>query len=136
MFINGHIRIPFSRIDKRNLAKYQSGYKYTQTMHEIDRFHRKDLCHLTVFYFMYYYSAIAKRKMRECGVKIEYVAETMPEDEAERALLEGIEEALAKQFIIQRSKNVSCSLSFNTQKAWYNGHKIFGYKGQSDSSIK
>lgn len=77
-------------------------------------------------------AAIAKRELRECGVKIEYVAETLPEDEAERALIEGIEEALAEHFIIQHSKNVSRGLSFNAEKAWYNGHKILGYKGQKN----
>lgn len=77
-------------------------------------------------------SAIAKSKLRECGVKIEYVAETMPEDEAERALIEGIEEALAEHFIIQHSKNVSRGLTYNAEKALYNGHKILGYKGQKN----
>lgn len=77
-------------------------------------------------------SAIAKRKLRDCGVKIEYVAETMPEDEAERVLIEGIEEALAEHFIIQHSKNVTRGLSFNAEKAWYNGHKILGYQGQKN----
>lgn len=75
-------------------------------------------------------SAIAKGKLREYGVKIEYVAETMPEDEAERALIEGIEEALAEHFIIQHSKNVTRGLSYNAEKALYNGHKLLGYKGQ------
>ena len=68
--------------------------------------------------------------MREFGVKIEYVAETMPEDEAERALIEGIEEALAEHFIIQHSKNVTRGLTYNAEKAMYNGHKILGYKGK------
>lgn len=75
-------------------------------------------------------SAIAKGKLREFGVKIEYVAETMPEDEAERALIEGIEEALAEHFIIQHSKNVTRGLTYNAEKAMYNGHKILGYKGK------
>ena len=74
-------------------------------------------------------SAIAKGKLREYGVKIEYVAETMPEDEAERALIEGIEEAIAEHFIIQHSKNVTRGLTYNAEKALYNGHKILGYKG-------
>lgn len=77
-----------------------------------------------------YESAITKKKLKECGVKIEYVAETMPEDEAERALIEGIEEALAEHFIIQHSKNVTRGLTYNAENALYNGHKILGYKGQ------
>ncbi len=75
-------------------------------------------------------SAIAKSKLREYGVKIEYVAESLPEDEAERALIEGIEEALAEHFIIQHSKNVTRGLSYNAEKALYNGHKILGYIGK------
>lgn len=75
-------------------------------------------------------SAITKSKLRECGVKIEYVAETMPEDEAERALIEGIEEALAEHFIIQHSKNVTRGLTYNAENALYNGHQILGYVGR------
>jgi len=75
-------------------------------------------------------SAIAKGRLREYGVKIEYVAESLPEDEAERALIEGIEEALAEHFIIQHSKNVSRGLTYNAEKALYNGHKILGYIGK------
>lgn len=75
-------------------------------------------------------SAIAKSKLREYGVKIEYVAESLPEDEAERALIEGIDEALAEHFIIQHSKNVTRGLSYNAEKALYNGHKILGYMGK------
>ena len=75
-------------------------------------------------------SAIAKGRLREYGVKIEYVAESLPEDEAERALIEGIEEALAEHFIIQHSKNVTRGLSYNAENALYNGRKILGYKGQ------
>ena len=77
-------------------------------------------------------AAIAKRKLRECGVRIEYVAETLPEDEAERVLIEGIEEALAEHFIIQHSKNVSRGLNYNAEKAWYNGHQILGYVGKKN----
>lgn len=74
-------------------------------------------------------SAIVKGRLREYGVKIEYVAESLPEDEAERALIEGIEESLAQHFIIQHSKNVTRGLKYNAEKALYNGHKILGYKG-------
>lgn len=76
------------------------------------------------------HSAIAKHKLKECGVQIEYVAETMPEDEAARALMEGLEEALAEHFIIQHSKNVERGLRYNAERALYNGRKILGYKGQ------
>lgn len=77
-------------------------------------------------------SAIAKEKMRREGVQIEYVAESMPEDEAERVLIEGIEEALAEHFIIQHSKNVKRGMDYNAEKALFNGRKLFGYTGRQN----
>ena len=77
-------------------------------------------------------AAIAKHQLRECGVKVEYVAESLPEDEAERVLIEGIEEALAEHFIIQHSKNVTRGLNYNAENALYNGHKILGYTGRKN----
>lgn len=77
-------------------------------------------------------AVVAKAQIRDNGTKIEYVAETMPEDEAERALIEGIEEALAEHFIIQHRKNVTRGLMYNAENCLYNGHKILGYKGQKN----
>ena len=77
-------------------------------------------------------AAIVKRDLREYGVKVEYVAESLPEDEAERVLMEGMMEAMAEHFIIQHSKNVTRGLNYNAEKAWYNGRKILGYIGQKN----
>ena len=77
-------------------------------------------------------AVLAKAQIKEAGTKIEYVAETMPEDEAERALIEGIEETLAEHFIIQHRKNVTRGLMYNAENALYNGRKILGYKGQKN----
>ena len=77
-----------------------------------------------------YDSVIAKHKMRECGVRIEYVAEQLPEDEAERVLIEGIEESIAAHFVIQHRKNVMRGLMHNAENCLYNGHKLLGYTGK------
>lgn len=77
--------------------------------------------------------AVAKKELRDAGVLVHYVAEPLPEDEAERVLVEGLQEAIAAHFIIQHSRNVSRGLSYNAEKAWYNGHLIFGYVGHKDS---
>ncbi len=79
-----------------------------------------------------YNAAIYKRELREMGIKIEYVAETMPEDDAERELLEGIEEAIAHHYVLQHAKNVERGLRSNAEKAWYNGRKILGYTGKAN----
>lgn len=81
-------------------------------------------------------SAIAKNVLRDAGVKIEYVAETLPEDEATRVLIEAIEEGLAEHFLIQHSKNVTRGMKYNAEKALYNGHKILGYTGQKNERYK
>lgn len=75
-------------------------------------------------------AVIAKQRLRDCGCQICYVAESMPEDEAERVLIEGIEEALAEHFLIQHRKNVTRGLTDNAKKALYNGRQIFGYIGK------
>lgn len=75
-------------------------------------------------------AAIAKNRLRQCGCQIEYVAEPMPEDEAERVLIEGISEALAEHFVIQHTKNVTRGMKYNAENALYNGRKVFGYIGK------
>ena len=72
----------------------------------------------------------AKAMIRGAGVKIECVAETVPENEAERVLVEGIYETFAELYVINLKHNVTRGLKYNAEKAFYNGHKILGYKGQ------
>ena len=46
-------------------------------------------------------AVIAKKRLRECGVKIVYVAESIPDDdEATQILMESIYEAMAASFIL------------------------------------
>lgn len=78
-------------------------------------------------------SVIAKKKLRDCGVKIVYVAEAIPEDdEATEILLESIYEGMAAAFISQHRKNVMRGLTYNAERALYNGVRVYGYKGEAD----
>lgn len=78
-------------------------------------------------------SVLAKKRLRECGVKIAYVAESIPEgDEATEILMESIYEAMAASFIISHRKNVMRGLNYNAENALYNGVKILGYIGRPD----
>ena len=78
-------------------------------------------------------AVIAKKRLRECGVKIVYVAESIPDDdEATQILMESIYEAMAASFIVSHRKNVVRGLTYNAENALYNGIKILGYIGQPD----
>lgn len=81
-------------------------------------------------------AVFAKNRMRECGVQIEYVAESMPEDEATRVLLEALTEALAEQYIINHSSNVQRGLRYNAENALYNGHVVLGYIGKANEKYQ
>ena len=81
-------------------------------------------------------STIAKKRLRDCGVKIEYIAETLPDDDAAAALIESIYEAMAEMYIIGHRQNVSRGLQSNAKKALYNGRLILGYVGKKDEQYK
>ena len=78
-------------------------------------------------------SVLAKKRLRECGVKIAYVAESIPDDdEATQILMESIYEAMAASFIVSHRKNVVRGMTYNAENALYNGIKILGYTGEPD----
>lgn len=78
-------------------------------------------------------AVIAKKRLRECGVKIVYVAESIPDDdEATQILMESIYEAMAASFIVSHRKNVMRGMTYNAENALYNGVKILGYVGKTD----
>ncbi len=82
-------------------------------------------------------SVLAKKRLRECGVKISYVAESIPDDdEATQILMESIYEAMAASFIVSHRKNVMRGLIYNAENALYNGVKMLGYKGQPDQKYE
>lgn len=76
-------------------------------------------------------AVVAKKRLRECGVKIVYVAESIPDDdEATQILMESIYEAMAASFIVSHRKNVVRGMTYNAENALYNGIKILGYIGK------
>ena len=77
-----------------------------------------------------YDAPIAKKRLRDCGVKIVYVAESLPENEAEQILLESIYEGMAASFIYSHRQNVMRGQRYNAENCLYNGVKLLGYKGQ------
>ena len=77
-----------------------------------------------------YDAPIAKKRLRDCGVKIVYVAESLPENEAEQILLESIYEGMAASFIYSHRQNVLRGLKYNAENCLYNGRKTLGHKGQ------
>ena len=82
-------------------------------------------------------AVIAKKRLRECGVKIVYVAESIPDDdEATQILMESIYEAMAASFIVSHRKNVVRGLTYNAENALYNGIKILGYTGQPNQNYE
>lgn len=78
-------------------------------------------------------AVMAKKRLRECGVKIVYVAESIPDDdEATQILMESIYEAMAASFIVSHRKNVVRGMTYNAENAFYNGVKMLGYVGEVD----
>ncbi|MBQ8262342.1 MAG: recombinase family protein [Lachnospiraceae bacterium] len=77
-------------------------------------------------------SVIAKKHLREAGCEIVYVAESMPEDEADRVLLESLYEGLAQHYVIQHKRNVTRGMKYNAENCLYNGHVTLGYKGKPE----
>ena len=80
---------------------------------------------------------MAKKVLRECGVRIHYVAEAVPDDdEATQILLESIYEGLAASFIASHRKNVLRGLTYNAERCLYNGVKLLGYTGEPGKGYK
>ena len=84
-----------------------------------------------------YDAAIAKGRLRKCGVKIVYIAETVPDDdEATSILVESINEAVAASFIASLRKNVMRGMLYNAQNAMYNGIRVLGYVGKKNQKYQ
>ena len=82
-------------------------------------------------------AVLAKKRLRECGVKIVYVAESIPDDdEATQILMESIYEAMAASFIVSHRKNVTRGMTYNAENAIYNGIKMLGYIGEPNQKYK
>lgn len=79
-----------------------------------------------------YDSVIAKKTLRDSGVKLVYTGESVPEDEDAQDFVEAIYEAMADQFIKAHRKNVQRGMDYNAERCLYNGIKLIGYHGETD----
>ncbi len=80
-----------------------------------------------------YDAPIAKKILRDRGVKIIYVAEPIPDDdEPSRILLEKILEGVAASYIASHKQNVQRGMDYNAERCLYNGIKLIGYRGEPE----
>ena len=73
-------------------------------------------------------SALAKKTIRDAGCVIHYVAEVIPQDTPEAALMEGLLESMAEFYSKQLRQNIVRGMRYNAENCFYNGHKTLGYK--------
>lgn len=78
----------------------------------------------------------AKARLRKCGVKINYVAEVVPEDDAMQGLVEAIYEAMAESYSVNLRQNVMRGLNYNAERCLYNGNLILGYVGEKNKPYR
>lgn len=76
--------------------------------------------------------ALAKKTIRDAGCEIHYVAEAIPTDSPEAALMEGLLESMAEFYSKQLRQNVIRGMTYNAENALFNGHKMLGYKKGED----
>ena len=80
-----------------------------------------------------YDSVVAKKTLRDNGVKIVYTGQTVPDDEdSQGGVIEAIYEAIADQFIKDHRKNVMRGMNYNAERCLYNGAMVYGYHGEPD----
>ena len=75
----------------------------------------------------------ARQRLKSAGCDIVYTAEAMPEDEADKVLVESIYDAFAEHYVINLRRNVERGIRYNAIHCYYNGRKILGYKGKPNS---
>lgn len=74
-----------------------------------------------------YILAMAKKKIRDAGCEIHLLAESIPTNTPEGALMEGLLESMAEFYSRQLSQNITRGMDYNAEHCLYNGHRIFGY---------
>ena len=80
--------------------------------------------------------AINKMKCRKNGVRVEYVAETIP-DSPEGVILESVLEGFAEYYSLQLSQNIRRGLAESAEKCQFTGGKIpLGYKCGADKKYE
>ncbi|MCR4655971.1 MAG: recombinase family protein [Lachnospiraceae bacterium] len=76
--------------------------------------------------------AIAKRKIRDAGCRIHYVAEKTPDGSPEDELMEGFLEKMATYYSRQLSVNVKRGQKYNAERGLYLGKRILGYATEGE----
>ena len=71
-----------------------------------------------------YELVIAKKRIRDAGCKIHYVAEPMLDDSPEAAFLESTMEGMAEFYSRLLATNIRRGMNYNAGHALYNGHKV------------
>lgn len=83
-----------------------------------------------------YILVLAKKTIRDAGVRIHLVAEKIPQDSPESVLLESLMEGMADFYIGQMRQNIMRGLRHNAEQCLYNGRRILGYKGSKGQRYK
>lgn len=83
-----------------------------------------------------YNSVIAKKILRDNGVKIVYTGESVPEDEDIQGIVEALLEAMAEQYSTNLRRNVQRGMDYNAKRCLYNGIKLIGYIGEPEKPYK
>lgn len=73
-------------------------------------------------------SALAKMTIQDAGCLIHYVAEAIPQEAPEAALMEGLLESMAEFYSKQLRQNIVRGMRYNAENCFYNGHKMLGYR--------
>ena len=68
-------------------------------------------------------------QLRDLGVQIVTVGETLPEDEGMRMAIQGLYASMNHNYILNLQANVKRGMKDNAKKCLYNGRKTLGYKG-------
>lgn len=74
----------------------------------------------------------ARSLIRNSGCAIRCVAENIPDDGSISVIMESIFDALAEQYSLNLSENVTRGLYYNAERGLYNGVPMLGYKKGKD----
>ena len=75
-----------------------------------------------------YEVAAARKKLRDAGCKVLYVAEAIPVDDSpEGVLLESLIDGMADYYSKQLACNIKRGMQHNAEHGLFNGHPLFGY---------
>ncbi len=75
---------------------------------------------------------LAKKRIREAGCQLCYVAEAIPENSCESSFVEAIIEAQAQWYSEQLSRNISRGMLYSAKQGLYCGVRMLGYSHDSN----